>query len=322
MHLHLPPETSAKNGLAGSSLVSEYSGQLPGMQTPRPAWTVAVGQHVSAGLYGMPKSGHPSLMARGSRPASHGAALMSTSTAAVAAALLSALLSPVAAAETPLLFSVFLCVCPEPVLVKEDRFPIDNGGGKTFVFHTCSSSTQWHNLPLRFERVVARHPTEHWVRFPCCVCTKRHSFLSFPYVCPEPVWVKCSFLYINGAKSGVFRIVHTIAKQLLLLCLLLLLLLALMLLLLLLLLALQLLAEACVLCQCILRGLPACQKRLIPQLSLCLSRACLGKLNIENGSKRHLPYRGRLRSTRSSSCCRIRWLDSRGASDLPRSIRT
>jgi hypothetical protein len=26
-------------------------------------------------------------------------------------------------------------------------------------------------------------------------------FLSFPYVCPEPVLVKCSFLYINGSKS-------------------------------------------------------------------------------------------------------------------------
>jgi hypothetical protein len=36
---------------------------------------------------------------------------------------------------------------------------------------------------------------------------KRHSFLSFPYVCPEPVLVKCSFLYINGTKSGVFRTV-------------------------------------------------------------------------------------------------------------------
>jgi hypothetical protein len=34
---------------------------------------------------------------------------------------------------------------------------------------------------------------------------KRHSFLTFPYVCPEPVLVKCSFLYINGSKSGVFR---------------------------------------------------------------------------------------------------------------------
>jgi hypothetical protein len=30
-------------------------------------------------------------------------------------------------------------------------------------------------------------------------------FLSFPYVCPEPVLVNRSFLYINGSKSGVFR---------------------------------------------------------------------------------------------------------------------
>ncbi len=29
-------------------------------------------------------------------------------------------------------------------------------------------------------------------------------FLSFPYVCPEPVLVKSSFLYINGEKSAVF----------------------------------------------------------------------------------------------------------------------
>jgi hypothetical protein len=36
-------------------------------------------------------------------------------------------------------------------------------------------------------------------------CEKRHSFLNFSYVCPEPVLVKCSVLYINGAKSGVFR---------------------------------------------------------------------------------------------------------------------
>eukprot|EP01046_Picozoa_sp_COSAG06_P032215 COSAG06_NODE_3202_length_5693_cov_3.420272_4_plen_125_part_00 len=37
-------------------------------------------------------------------------------------------------------------------------------------------------------------------------CEKCHSFFEcFPYVCPEPVLVKCSFLYINGAKSGVFR---------------------------------------------------------------------------------------------------------------------
>jgi hypothetical protein len=29
-------------------------------------------------------------------------------------------------------------------------------------------------------------------------------FWSFPYVCPEPVLVKSSFLYINGSKSAVF----------------------------------------------------------------------------------------------------------------------
>jgi hypothetical protein len=28
--------------------------------------------------------------------------------------------------------------------------------------------------------------------------------VEFPCVCPEPVLVKCSFLDINGAKSGVF----------------------------------------------------------------------------------------------------------------------
>ena len=36
-------------------------------------------------------------------------------------------------------------------------------------------------------------------------CEKRHSFLSFPYVCPEPFLVKCSFLCINGAKGYVLR---------------------------------------------------------------------------------------------------------------------
>jgi outer membrane protein assembly factor BamB len=32
---------------------------------------------------------------------------------------------------------------------------------------------------------------------------KRYSFLSFPYVCPEPVLVKCSFIYVNGSKKTV-----------------------------------------------------------------------------------------------------------------------
>jgi hypothetical protein len=30
--------------------------------------------------------------------------------------------------------------------------------------------------------------------------------LSFPYVCPEPVLAKSSFLYINGAKSPFFHL--------------------------------------------------------------------------------------------------------------------
>jgi hypothetical protein len=32
------------------------------------------------------------------------------------------------------------------------------------------------------------------------LCTKRHSFLSFPYVCPEPVLVKRCILYITPDK--------------------------------------------------------------------------------------------------------------------------
>ena len=74
----------AKNGLAGSSDVFEYNGQFPAMQTPRPAWTVALGQQVSAGLYGMPNRGQPSRIASGTRPESQGTLSMSTSTLALA----------------------------------------------------------------------------------------------------------------------------------------------------------------------------------------------------------------------------------------------
>ena len=40
------------------------------------------------------------------------------------------------------------------------------------------------------------HSGAHGVLF----ARKRHSFLSFPYVCPEPVLVKSSFLCIDGSK--------------------------------------------------------------------------------------------------------------------------
>jgi hypothetical protein len=40
------------------------------------------------------------------------------------------------------------------------------------------------------------------------LCTKADEetlfFWSFPYVCPEPVLVKSSFLYINGSKRPFF----------------------------------------------------------------------------------------------------------------------
>ena len=35
---------------------------------------------------------------------------------------------------------------------------------------------------------------------------KHHSFWSFPYVCPEPVLVKSSFLYMNGSKRPFFHL--------------------------------------------------------------------------------------------------------------------
>jgi hypothetical protein len=46
-----------------------------------------------------------------------------------------------------------------------------------------------------------------------CAVTQRSPFLSFPYVCPEPVLVKCSFLYINGSKSGVFRTMVVVSQS-------------------------------------------------------------------------------------------------------------
>ena len=52
--------------------------------------------------------------------------------------------------------------------------------------------------PLKARRVAVT--TGRKVRL---AIRERHSFLSFPYVCPEPVLVKRSLLYINGSKSTV-----------------------------------------------------------------------------------------------------------------------
>ena len=57
----------------------------------------------------------------------------------------------------------------------------------------------WHNWNLG-----AKKPSGDFVSVQPW-CGKRHLFLSFPYVCPEPVLAKWSFLYINGAKRRVFR---------------------------------------------------------------------------------------------------------------------
>ena len=78
------------------------------------------------------------------------------------------------------LFSCFLYVCPEPVLVNISHLHI-NGFKKT-VFS-----------PIAF------------VLFDIQRCRKRHSFVSCPYVCPEPVLVKRSLLYKTWTKSAVFR---------------------------------------------------------------------------------------------------------------------
>jgi hypothetical protein len=51
------------------------------------------------------------------------------------------------------------------------------------------------------------HPARRYrkrLRWRRPVRKRRHSFLSFPYVCPEPVLVKRSFVSIKWSKRGVF----------------------------------------------------------------------------------------------------------------------
>jgi hypothetical protein len=47
-------------------------------------------------------------------------------------------------------------------------------------------------------------PGHQTARFRQVASEKTASFLSFPYVCPEPVLVKECILYINGPKMAVF----------------------------------------------------------------------------------------------------------------------
>jgi hypothetical protein len=52
----------------------------------------------------------------------------------------------------------------------------------------------WHRHRLCGRRRLRQECAAGWAE------GKRHFFWSFPYVRPEPVLVKCSFLYINGSK--------------------------------------------------------------------------------------------------------------------------
>jgi hypothetical protein len=46
-----------------------------------------------------------------------------------------------------------------------------------------------------------KQPSQQRAHFTnACTEEKRTFFWSFPYVCPEPVLVKCSFFYIDGSK--------------------------------------------------------------------------------------------------------------------------
>ena len=85
--------------------------------------------------------------------------------------------------------------------------------------------------------------------------------LSFPYVCPEPVLAKSSFLYINGSKRPLFHLDQRNQRRLLVL---------------LLELALQLEGQRKLLQRA---GKIPCA-HLFSELSLCLVRACVGKMII------------------------------------------
>jgi hypothetical protein len=62
-----------------------------------------------------------------------------------------------------------------------------NGSKKGVVFRTAGSAA-----PRRVASTCHLHPNGPEVN--------RSFFMSFPYVCPEPVLAKRSFIYINGSK--------------------------------------------------------------------------------------------------------------------------
>jgi hypothetical protein len=91
--------------------------------------------------------------------------------------------------ETPLVLLSFPYVCPKPVLVKWSSFLHKNGAKmRFFIYHTETFSGSDADEE-KFPTVMLWPST--WAKT---------VFLSFPYVCPEPVLAKWSCLCINGAK--------------------------------------------------------------------------------------------------------------------------
>jgi hypothetical protein len=78
--------------------------------------------------------------------------------------------------------------CPERVLAKATTFPFPDA--------TLDPKQNRHATTPFCASWQSTHPA------------KNGPFLSLPYVCPEPVLVKCSVLCMNGSKRGVFTHLH------------------------------------------------------------------------------------------------------------------
>ena len=89
--------------------------------------------------------------------------------------------------------------------------------GKAITFSLKWRQKRSRSNPQGCQSATARPPTESCsaishparryrkrLRWRRPVRKRRHSFLSFPYVCPEPVLVKRSFVSIKWSKRGVF----------------------------------------------------------------------------------------------------------------------
>ena len=84
------------------------------------------------------------------------------------------------------LFLSFPYLCPEPVLAK--RCILYNNGSKRAFSAPDTASRE------RSSRLASARSPER----------KRSVFECIPHICPEPVLVKRSFIYINGFRKAIF----------------------------------------------------------------------------------------------------------------------